>query len=277
MDLERVRVKLEVARARLSRPFWEIPTGREYDSLPDDADELAYDALEKAYNSAFSVPTRARAIVSQRTHDADLPFHHDAQPRYVLFADISMGKTETMTKVVLPGLKEELAVWKAEHLSVPEELLTAAIVPSTATSFESIQSPGDLAEARNEVTPIAAVVTQFATHPAAPPQSPSPVRTRTSSEDALLSTPEAKKESPRAHLVTMNPQMVRKSSAGRDDHESLNEFLVAELQAYCSRLLNRGPPKKGPSGASDLAQITALQLHQDHQRALMDFDDEWKR
>ncbi|RLN89969.1 hypothetical protein BBJ28_00006299 [Nothophytophthora sp. Chile5] len=84
MDLERVRVKLEVARARMSGPFSEIPTGREYDSPPDAADELAYDALEKAYNSAFSVPTPARATTSPRTHDADLPFRHDAQPRYVL-------------------------------------------------------------------------------------------------------------------------------------------------------------------------------------------------
>ncbi|CAI5728803.1 unnamed protein product [Peronospora destructor] len=33
----------------------------------------------------------------------------------------------------------------------------------------------------------------------------------------------------------------------------------------------------GSSDVSDLARITGLQLYQDHQRALMDFDDEWKR
>lgn len=30
-----------------------IPTGRVYDTVPDDGNEAAYDALEKAYNAAF--------------------------------------------------------------------------------------------------------------------------------------------------------------------------------------------------------------------------------
>lgn len=53
MDLERARVKLEVARARLSGPFDEIPVGRVYDTVPDSTGEDEYDALENAYNLAF--------------------------------------------------------------------------------------------------------------------------------------------------------------------------------------------------------------------------------
>lgn len=60
LDVERARVKLEAARARLSGPWYEIPAGRVYDSPPDGTDEGDYDALEMAYNQAFSATSATR-------------------------------------------------------------------------------------------------------------------------------------------------------------------------------------------------------------------------
>ncbi|POM65309.1 Hypothetical protein PHPALM_18995, partial [Phytophthora palmivora] len=76
--------------------------------------------------------------------------------------------------------------------------------------------------------------------------------------------------------MTMKPEITEEARIERADHLSLNEFLISELEVYCSQLLERESPRKESSGASGLARITGLQLYQDHQRALMDFDDEWK-
>lgn len=64
MELQRVQARLQKARARMGASLAEIPTGREYDSPPDASDEPAYDALEKAYNSAFLVhpPAETRGV-----------------------------------------------------------------------------------------------------------------------------------------------------------------------------------------------------------------------
>lgn len=109
---------------------------------------------------------------------------------------------------------------------------------------------------------------------ASPPQSPLSAYHQTSSEDGFLSTPEVKRE---RRLLDLKPEMVDEARVERADNLSLNEFLISELEVYCSRLLGKGLVDNGLSGISDLAWITSLQLFQDHRRALMDFDDEWKR
>lgn len=53
IELEKVRVRVEAARAHATASVAGIPTGRVYDTVPDDGNETAYDALEKAYNAAF--------------------------------------------------------------------------------------------------------------------------------------------------------------------------------------------------------------------------------
>jgi len=70
LDVERARVKLEAARARLSGPWYEIPAGRVYDSPPDGTEEEDYDALEMAYNQAFCATSATRLERSQRSSRA---------------------------------------------------------------------------------------------------------------------------------------------------------------------------------------------------------------
>ncbi|GMF12606.1 unnamed protein product [Phytophthora lilii] len=144
-------------------------------------------------------------------------------------------------------------------------------VPSSGPGSESKLSSSDVAE--RTVTPASLSAGSVATT-ASPPQSPASVPNRTSSEDGFVSTPEMKRES---HDVSMKPEEGEEARVERADHLSLNEFLITELEIYCSCLLERGSLEIGSSDVSGLARITGLQLYQDHHRALMDFDDEWKR
>jgi hypothetical protein len=109
---------------------------------------------------------------------------------------------------------------------------------------------------------------------ASPPESPTSAPNHTSSEDGFMSTPEVKGG---ARDVEMKPEDDEEDRVERADHLSLNEFLVSELEDYCARILHRATVKSNTSDVRNLARVTGLQLYQDHQRALMDFDDEWKR
>lgn len=146
----------------------------------------------------------------------------------------------------------------------------APTAPSMGPRSEGEHSTGDGGERVKAPASFSAESVTTAT----PLQSPMSAPNRTSSEDGFLSTPEAKSE-PRD--VVMKHEINEKARTERADHLSLNEFLISELEVYCSRLLGREYPKKTSSGVSDLARVTGQQLYQDHQRALMDFDDEWKR
>ncbi len=64
--LERARIEAQVAHWEDSMYGKGALVGDNYDSPPDEADELAYDALEKAYNAAFQVCDPERLERSQR-------------------------------------------------------------------------------------------------------------------------------------------------------------------------------------------------------------------
>ncbi|KAG3119662.1 hypothetical protein PI124_g2177 [Phytophthora idaei] len=288
-EQEQVRVKLEKARTRMGSSLAAIPTGREYDSRPDALDEPVYDALEKAYNAAFLVHPPAEA---GHVHKEEPMVRHEEK----------LG-AEDGGKVTGPGLKEskdgnedeqtsQVGTLKSMCLSTLQQHADSneqgevndgqlkknidsasearRTVSSTGPGSEGAHSAGDVG-GRSEAP--ASLSADSAMSTASPPQSPMSALNRTSSEDGFLSTPEPKRK---PHHMTMKAD-AGKNRVGRADHLSLNEFLVSELEVYCSQLLERGLPKRGSSGASDLARITGLQLFQDHQRALMDFDDEWTR
>ncbi|KAG6609228.1 uncharacterized protein IUM83_00678 [Phytophthora cinnamomi] len=261
-DLQRVRAKLQKARARMGASLAEIPTGRNYDSPPDASDEPVYDALEKAYNAAFLVHPLAE------NEDAE------AEERLAQEEKADSGGGEQVA-----GLK---GVDKSATSTVEEQSQQVGTLKSMCLSTlkqndghnEVKDAPMDGFNGLPKMkTPASLSATSVVTT-ASPPQSPMSAYHRTSSEDGFLSTPEAKRE-PRD--VVMKPEIVDDARVARADHLSLNEFLISELGVYCSRLLGKGLLDNVLSRISDLARITSLQLFQDHQRALMDFDDEWKR
>ena len=152
--------------------------------------------------------------------------------------------------------------------------LTQSVVSPTAIPVD-VGSEGkqSIGGGKEQIKPSPSLAAQSVAN-ATPPESPISAPNQTSSEDGFLSTPEAKRE-PRNE--DMKPEIIEEARSERADHLFLNEFLISELEAYCFRLLRRKCSNKGSSDVSDLARITGLQLYQDHQRALMDFDDEWKR
>ncbi|KAJ8569402.1 hypothetical protein ON010_g5856 [Phytophthora cinnamomi] len=272
----------------------EIPTGRNYDSPPDASDEPVYDALEKAYNAAFLVHPLAE------NEDAE------AEERLAQEEKADSGGGEQVAGLKGVDKVGVAAVWSALGISatstVEEQSQQVGTLKSMClstlkqndghnevkdapmdgfnglpkvtrpdTGSESKRSSGGVVDQMK--TPASLSATSVVTT-ASPPQSPMSAYHRTSSEDGFLSTPEAKRE-PRD--VVMKPEIVDDARVARADHLSLNEFLISELGVYCSRLLGKGLLDNDLSRISDLARITSLQLFQDHQRALMDFDDEWKR
>ncbi|KAI9906996.1 hypothetical protein PsorP6_004035 [Peronosclerospora sorghi] len=243
-EKELVRQKILKARERLGTSLADIPTGREYDSPPNVSDELAYDALEKAYNAAFLV--RPATKTKNDDKDDDL-----ARPKSLL------GNDGTMKGGSLSSTKHNF------DNNEPKDTKD-----SDSESKHLTGSDG------KQITTLVSCSNVSGT--TTPPQSPTSVSTgiRTSSEDGFVSTPEAKKA---PYDVALKPKRVEDTRRQRADHLSLIEFLISELEVYCSRLLGRGCLKNRSSNVGDLARITGVQLYQDHLRALMDFDHEWKR
>ncbi|ETO77783.1 hypothetical protein F444_07103 [Phytophthora nicotianae P1976] len=286
-EQEQVRVKLEKARVRMGASLAAIPTGREYDSPPDAADEPVYDALEKAYNAAFLVHPPAEA---EHVHKEESMVRHEEKLGDKGSKAVESGQTNESKddnedeQASHVGTLKSMCLSIMEHHSneqreandgqlkkdVSSELKVRETVSSTGPGSEGTHSAGDVG-GRSDA--LASVSADSAMSTTSPPQSPMSALNRTSSEDGFLPTPEPKRKT---RQMPMKAD-VGKNKVERADHLSLNEFLVSELEVYCSQLLGRAFPKRGSSGASDLARITGLQLFQDHQRALMDFDDEWKR
>lgn len=86
--------------------------------------------------------------------------------------------------------------------------------------------------------------------------------------------PSSIKEDPAAVDAPMSPRSVANEDASvllRQASESLNNFLITELQLFTARLLGVNTPLS--VGCDDgVAQTTSLQLYLAHQRSLMDFD-----
>ncbi|KAL4169764.1 hypothetical protein KRP22_010679 [Phytophthora ramorum] len=253
-ELGRVILKLEKARARVGASLTQIPTGREYDSPPDVSDEPTYDALEKAYNAAFLV------------HTPETVEHvHIEEP--VVRQEEKLGVEDS---VKLGGSAAE----DAEKQREGKEKDTTQVGTLKSICLSTLnQHTKNGAQSESQGTGVINGISARAAT-ASPSQSPMSVPNRTSSEDGFLSTPEVKRG---CRDVAMKPEDAEEGKVERADHISLKEFLVSELEVYCSRLVERKHPQNGSSDACDLAWITGLQLYQDHERALMDFDDEWKR
>lgn len=64
--LERARIEAQITHWEDAMYGKGALVGDNYESLPDEADELAYDALEKAYNAAFQVCDPEKLKRSQR-------------------------------------------------------------------------------------------------------------------------------------------------------------------------------------------------------------------
>ncbi|KAI9995858.1 hypothetical protein PInf_012926 [Phytophthora infestans] len=288
-EQEQVRLKLENARARMGPSLAVIPTGREYDSRPDASGEPVYDALEKAYNAAFLVhpaveaehvhkeePTvrheEKRGVVGCRAEGKTTGFGKESESKDNT-ADEQTSQVGTLKSMCLSSMQQHVDSSEQRELNdgqQTKDVSSATETRRTASSAdpgsEGTNSAG--VGGRSDAPTSRSADSVMST--TSPPQSTMSPLNRTSSEDGFLSASEPKRK----------PQHVTnggKNRVERADHLSLNEFLIAELEVYCSQLLDKGFPKRGSSGASDLARITGLQLFQDHQRALMDFDDEWKR
>ncbi|KAL4151985.1 hypothetical protein PRNP1_008920 [Phytophthora ramorum] len=252
-ELGRVILKLEKARARVGASLTQIPTGREYDSPPDVSDEPTYDALEKAYNAAFLV------------HTPETVEHvHIEEP--VVWQEEKLGVEDSVKLGGSAAEDAEKREGKEKDTTQVGTLKSICLSTLNQHTKNGAQSESQGTGVINGISARAAT--------ASPSQSPMSVPNRTSSEDGFLSTPEVKRG---CRDVAMKPEDAEEGKVERADHISLKEFLVSELEVYCSRLVERKHPQNGSSDACDLAWITGLQLYQDHERALMDFDDEWKR
>ncbi|KAE8910332.1 hypothetical protein PF005_g16647 [Phytophthora fragariae] len=278
-EMQRVRKRLQNARAKMGASLAEIPTGREYDSPPDASDEPVYDALEKAYNAAFLVhPTVETGDVQTEGHLArEEKAGHGDDMKVADMKDVDKSQNVdkkpqqvgTLKSMCLSTLNQNGGY--SEGADVPMGDANEKVTKVAARDHEI--NPSSRNTPDRSKTPASLSAESVATT-ASPPQSPMSAYHRTSSEDGFISTPEVKRE-PR--IVDLKPEMVDEARVERADHLSLNEFLISELEVYCSRLLGKGLLDNDLSGISDLARITSLQLFQDHRRALMDFDDEWKR
>lgn len=125
------------------------------------------------------------------------------------------------------------------------------------------------------------------------PQSPAPTQASSpdnttvtdaspaNSSEAPMSPLDVKHESASSdQAATIDPSFADKGVAvGRvrgDENQSLNEYLLSELQQFAAHLLGREPPLD-KSRANAVSQLTSLQLFRDHQRSLMDFDADCER
>lgn len=71
VDVERIRIKVEVARMRSSGPTGEIPSGRVFDAPLDTASEDAHDAPEKAF--AVAAPDTMKRIDEEQRGSENNP------------------------------------------------------------------------------------------------------------------------------------------------------------------------------------------------------------
>ncbi|KAL3673360.1 hypothetical protein V7S43_001076 [Phytophthora oleae] len=275
-ELKQIKLKLEKAHARMGQSLANIPTGREYDSLPDASDELAYDALEKAYNSAFLVhpPEDVKHFDGEKIarHEGKLEAGSNGKGAWSREEteekeDERSTQVGTLKSMCLSTMKQHTAI-NAQSDVTDEPMTNAANVAIPGSNGAHKASGNAKRQLPGSASADSAMLTE------SPPQSPMSAPNQTSSEDGFLSTPEGKRGH---HDERTRSKTYEEDRIERADHLSLNEFLVAELEVYCSRLLGKGSPTRSSSGASDLAWITGQQLFQDHQRALHDFDDEWKR
>ncbi|CAH0517951.1 unnamed protein product [Peronospora belbahrii] len=295
-EMELIRMKIVKARARLGTSFMEIPTGREYDSLADVVlDKVVHNALEKTSKTTLlmhplveTLVHKGKCVVQDENKNEDCGNAVCSGVMDNVLVAKSENKEKDASQVgTLKGMclltmkqnfdsndvKEAKGNRSISSVIVNDGVVTAS--PLTIASKTAMPmgfglaskqlTGGDEEQIRASAQPVTS---------ATPPQSPMSAPNRTSSEDGFVCTPEAKKE-PRNEV--MRPEVVEEAKTERADHLSLNEFLISELEAYCLRLLGRECPNSGSSDVSGLARITSLQLYQDHQRALMDFDDEWKR
>ncbi|CAI5704658.1 unnamed protein product [Peronospora effusa] len=290
-EMELVRMKIMKARERLGTSLMDIPTGREYDSPPEKSDELVHKTLKKTCKTTLLVHPTVKA-------EEDSVVRHEDKLGILTGVNVAFCQSEendkcapqvgTLKGMCLSTIKQNLGSNDQKetkhHHSISSVIvnadictaspLTQLVVSPTAIPVDSGLEGKQLTGGdEKQIKASASFSAQSATN-ATPPQSPMSAPNRTSSEDGFVSTPEAKRE-PRDKV--MKSEIIEEARTKRADHIFLNEFLIAELEAYCFRLLRRECSNNGSSDVSDLARITGLQLYQDHQRALMDFDDEWKR
>ncbi|KAK1948078.1 putative DNA helicase INO80 [Phytophthora citrophthora] len=282
MEMEFVQEKMDNARAKIGQSLLSIPTGREYDLPPDASEEHVYDALEKAYNSAFLVHPSENAKcfsgkkvdghegkleAGSNEKDTGLREEKEHKVRELAKLDRLWIQVGTLKSMCLSTMKQHTAS-NAQNEAMDEAMTKEANVTRSGSegSYKAIDN------VKRQLPGSASADSVMLAE--SPPQSPMSAPNQTSSEDGFISTPEGKRgiRDEKTRCTAVEEDRIE-----RADHLSLNEFLVTELEVYSSRLLDKRPPKRNSSGASDLAWMTGLQLFQDHQRALQDFDDEWKR
>uniref|UniRef100_M4B6U0 CXXC-type domain-containing protein n=1 Tax=Hyaloperonospora arabidopsidis (strain Emoy2) TaxID=559515 RepID=M4B6U0_HYAAE len=268
-ELQIVRVKLDIIRGRMGTAIELIPAEHEYDMPPDASDSpVQQTVLEKTLGEAslVSPATEMRALYATKSFERE----GDTMRRVETSENMSLS---SMTQRSVINDQQEAKNMRLErrvfmnidgHMASQHVASTAAMAVGLCSEEErSISSDGNQGMAS----------VQSVTS-ATPSHSPVSVRNRTSSEDGFVSTPEARRK-PRENV--MKPELVEETRTDRAVHLSLNHFLISELEVYLSHLLRMKCPKKESSNLGNLARVTGVQLYLDHQRGLMDFDDEWKR
>ncbi|CEG39544.1 hypothetical protein F443_07035 [Plasmopara halstedii] len=245
VESEQVRIKLERARSRVGRSLANIPTGRTYDSPPDQPVCDAFLVQPPADPDNVRKDDALRQE-SETSRSGNTESHEERK-----------GEVE-LTKISQLGTLKSMCITTIEQFS------------TNSVSDDNDKKDVSLTSEASPPLPVAISVVMNSS----PLQSPMTTTARSLGEAGVTEPPDHNNKS---HHVTLKPELAREDRVQRADHRSLNEFLVSELEVYCSQLLGKGYSQRGSSGACDLARVTGLQLFQDHQRALMDFDDDWKR
>ncbi|OQR81155.1 hypothetical protein ACHHYP_16701 [Achlya hypogyna] len=284
-----------------------------YDTIPDESDELVYDALEKAYNAAFTMSSTQKVERDRKVHCYmnDTSFVH-VKPKGATDATSPVETIDTWRNALLDGRRHaifnvvkkhalrEIDAYKAHLRQQRDEKLeklqqhvlegSAKDIWATAVVGTSVHNAAtgvhDRREHRRSVLATLAKQCQDA-HARLQSRARSGNRY---APNSLRTNDSSSANSPKQRRQQRDkPVMISRQRDVLGDNAKMIHFLLTEADVYAQLLLGDRVPSAmtndehfssaalGLDDVARVAEITASTLFQQHTALVGEFDAEWQR
>ncbi|EQC33019.1 hypothetical protein SDRG_09539 [Saprolegnia diclina VS20] len=318
---QRSRGKLELeacyvgTELRTTMPNKGALVGNVYDEVPDESDELVYDALEKAYNAAFTMSSTEKLERERKIHVCmnDTSFVH-AKPAAPSHVTSPFDTIDTWRDALLEGRKRAIfavtkrqalcdidaykAVLQAQHDETlqklqtrtlegsAQDLWTSAVVgESSALSLAASALHERRLHRQRTLRDLAAscLEAQGKLRSRSAKRANGSLTSHDDNDSALSSSPDQRR------AAKDKPVMISRQRDILGDNVKMTHFLLAEATFYTQMLLGQRPPQGmtasehfsstalGLEEIARVAEITASTLYKEHACQVGEFDAEWQR
>ncbi|TMW68844.1 hypothetical protein Poli38472_006312 [Pythium oligandrum] len=291
LRLEQHRVRMELTGVTHMDAPGEPPSGCYFDTTPDATDEVSYDALEKAYNAAFVGCSEERLDRSRDEEEKEQMSTEGADGKMTSYVPaLEERKHKAVEDKAVAITRDDLVRWKNDEVARRQRKI-AALKESTHGASLGSENPASrrcefawelyVLKSNPSVLAHADQFTERRSRKHRVLQSlaeacKSHVITRLRGQQSMIRSIPSNNSSPSdtTESVQAVTQVVVDAKSAPDETKALSQYLVDELSVYTKLLMNGAAQE---FRVDSIAQVTALQLFRDHQRALVDFDSEHSR